>query len=95
MQLKANEVERYIKNKAGFHPVILIYGPDQGLVSERADAISHLALEGNDDPLSKLTLESDDIANDPGRLIDEANAVALFGGDKVIRVRLNLSLIHI
>ncbi|MEP3232086.1 MAG: DNA polymerase III subunit delta [Hyphomicrobiales bacterium] len=89
MQLKANEVERYIKNKAGFHPVILIYGPDQGLVSERTDAISRLALEGNDDPLSKLTLESDDIANDPGRLIDEANAVALFGGDKVIRVRLN------
>ena len=89
MQLKANEVERYIKNKAGFHPVILIYGPDQGLVSERADAISRLALEGNDDPLSKLTLESDDIANDPGRLIDEANAVALFGGDKIIRVRLN------
>ena len=89
MQLKANEVERYIKNKAGFHPVILIYGADQGLVSERADVISHLALEGNDDPLSKLTLESDDIANDPGRLIDEANAVALFGGDKVIRVRLN------
>lgn len=89
MQLKANEVERYIKNKAGFHPVILIYGPDQGLVSERTDAIIRLALEGNDDPLSKLTLESDDIANDPGRLIDEANAVALFGGDKVIRVRLN------
>ena len=89
MQLKANEVERYIKNKAGFHPVILIYGPDQGLVSERTDAISRLALEGNDDPLSKLTLESDDIANDPGRLIDEANAVALFGGDKVIRIRLN------
>lgn len=89
VQLKANEIDRYLKDRSGFHAVILIYGPDQGLVSERADIVSQAALEGNDDPLAKLTLESDDIANDPGRLIDEANAVALFGGDKVIRVRLN------
>jgi len=87
VQLKANEVDRYLNNKAGFHSVILIYGPDQGLVSERTNVLSKAALEGNDDPLSKLTLESDDIANDPARLIDEANSVALFGGDKVIRLK--------
>lgn len=91
VQIKANDIDRYIANHRGYHPVILVYGPDQGLASERVSAIIKAALQGNLDPFALQTLDSDDIANDPGRLADEAGSIALFGGDKVIRIRLNAS----
>jgi len=89
LQLKANEIERYINTPTGYHPVILIYGPDQGLVSERSQKIQQKALAGNPDPFALQSFESDDIANDPGRLADEMAAIALFGGKRIIRLRLN------
>lgn len=89
MQLKANEIDRYIENRSGYHPVILIYGPDQGLVSEHCTTLVKNTLEGNDDPFALQTFESDEIASDPGRLIDEAASIALFGGDRVIKIRLS------
>lgn len=91
VQIKANEIDRYIANHKDHHAVILVYGPDQGLASERVSAIVKAALQGNDDPFALQTLDSDEIANDPGRLADEAASIALFGGDKVIRIRLNSS----
>jgi len=89
LQLKANEIERYINNPTGYHPIILIYGPDQGLVSERSRKVQKKALEGNPDPFALQSFESDDIANDPARLADEAAAIALFGGKRIIRLRLS------
>lgn len=89
MQLKTGDIDRYIKNRAGYHPVILIYGPDLGLVSEHTSAIIRNLLADNNDPFALLSFESDDIANDPGRLSDEGRAIALFGGERVIRIRLN------
>ena len=41
------------------------------------------------DDFSRLRLESASIAEDPGRLADEANAVPLFGGTRVISVRVS------
>ena len=35
-QVKAHEVERYLKKLSPAHRVFLVYGPDAGLVSERA-----------------------------------------------------------
>lgn len=89
MQLKSNEIERYLNNPNQYHPVILIYGTDQGVVSERVRGATALLLEDNNDPFSKVSLDSDDIASDPGRLADEAGTLALFGAKRVIRVKLN------
>lgn len=89
MQLKANEIDRYIKNRSGYHPVILVYGPDQGLVSEYCASLVKNALDGNDNALALQTFESDEIASDPGRLIDEVGSITLFGGDRVIKIRLS------
>ncbi|MEP3265774.1 MAG: DNA polymerase III subunit delta [Hyphomicrobiales bacterium] len=89
MQLKARDIDQYINNPDQYSPVILVYGPDQGLVSEHCTTLIKKKLEGNDDPFALQSFDSDEIANDPGKLADEASAIALFGGDRVIRLRLN------
>ena len=89
MQKKAHEVERYIESKTGYHAVILIYGPDQGMVSDYTKTIEKAVLAGNPDPFALIQLDSDEIADNPSRLVDEATTIALFGGERFIRVRMN------
>ncbi|PZQ14184.1 MAG: DNA polymerase III subunit delta [Ancylobacter novellus] len=85
--IKASGVDGFIARPPADVRAILIYGPDAGLVAERADALVARALEGSDDPFALVRLEGDDISSDPGRLSDEANTIALFGGKRALRVR--------
>ena len=84
--LRTSEVETFLADPDPRRPVILIYGPDLGLVRERADAVVEAVAPGAD-PFAVVPLEGDAIASDPGRLIDEARTIGLFGGKRVIRVR--------
>ncbi len=86
--LKAGEVERFIGGLPSSHAVLLVYGPDAGLVAERCEAIAGKRLGAAQDPLALVRLEGDDVAADPDRLLDEAHTIPLFGGDRVIRLRL-------
>ncbi len=85
--LRAGEIDRFLSRPDPRRPVVLIYGPDSGLVSERAASVVRAMLGENSDPLSVVPLEGDAIAADPGLLIDEAQSFGLFGGRRVIRVR--------
>ena len=85
--LKAPEIEAYIAGRDAARPIALVFGPDAGLVSERADAIMRAAVADPNDPFSLVRLDGDELAGDPSRLIDEANTVPLFGGRRAIRVK--------
>ncbi|SDR26655.1 DNA polymerase III subunit delta [Pseudovibrio sp. Tun.PSC04-5.I4] len=87
--LKAAEIERYITNPPDAVNLILVYGPDTGLVNERTHALISNAAAENDDPFSQVKLDAADIASDPSRLIDEALTIPLFGGRRTIWVREN------
>ncbi len=67
-------------------PIILLYGPDAGLVRERADALMASAVDDPNDPFSLVRLDGDELAAEPSRLVDEAMTVPLFGGRRAIRV---------
>jgi DNA polymerase-3 subunit delta len=62
----------------------LVHGSDEGLAHERSKAIAHIALAGDSDPLRLVRLEGDTVARDPGVLADEAYAISMFGGSRVI-----------
>ena len=66
---------------------VLIYGPDRGLVSARADALAGTVADDPGDPFSVTVLDADSMKADPARLADEANALGLGGGRRVVRVR--------
>ncbi len=85
--LKGNEIDRLIADPKRLSGVILVYGPDQGLVAERSAAIVRAASAGVDDPFSTVRLDGAEVASDPARLDDEARTVALFGGRRVVWVR--------
>lgn len=85
--LKAGEVERFVAAPPADVPLVLVFGPDAGLVSERAAMLAAAASGGVDDPFSLVKLDGGDVASDPVRLIDEAMTVPLFGGRRVVWVR--------
>lgn len=85
--IKASAVDAFLARPQPDVFAVLVYGPDSGLVSERADKLVAKGLEGSDDPFALVRLEGDEISSDPGRLPDEANTIALFGGKRVIRVK--------
>lgn len=86
-QIKAHEFARFIESGAGRHHLFLLYGPDRGLVSERAAALAGSTGIDLGDPFSVIRIDGDALRNDPGRLADEANAVGLFGGRRLIWLR--------
>ncbi len=61
--------------------------PGQRTGRERTRAYLARAAAGSDDPFGLVRLDGDEIAGDPGRLVDEAGTVALFGGRRVISLR--------
>ncbi len=85
--LKGGEIERFVRAPRKDCLLILVYGPDAGLVGERARLIATTLLDGSDDPFARADLDPAAIAADPGRLVDEAGMLPPFGGRRVVHVR--------
>ncbi|MGX1100825.1 DNA polymerase III subunit delta [Amorphus sp. MBR-141] len=84
--LKPQDIDRRLAEAAGLPPIVLVYGPDHGLVGERAGDIVKRA-SGEEDPFGLVRIDGDELGSDPGRLSDEARTIALFGGKRVVWVR--------
>ncbi|MBO6894435.1 MAG: DNA polymerase III subunit delta [Roseibium sp.] len=85
--LKAGEIDRFIASPPGEGGVVLIFGPDTGLVSERATKLVAKASEGDSDPFNLVKIDASELSSDPNRLIDEVLTVPLFGGRRIIWVK--------
>ncbi len=85
VQVKSADADRFLARPDPKVRVVLIYGEDEGLVSERADRF--MKAVAGDDPLARVRIEIETLSDDPGRLADEANAVPMFGGLRVIALR--------
>jgi DNA polymerase-3 subunit delta len=85
--LRGKEIDTFLARPDPARPIILLYGPDAGLVRERADALVSSAVEDPHDPFSLVKLDGDELSAEPSRLVDEALTVPLFGGRRAIRVR--------
>src|SRR6516225_8758895 len=85
--LRGKDIDSFLARPDPGRPIILLYGPDAGLVRERADALLASAVDDPNDPFSLVKLDGDELAAEPSRLVDEAMTVPLFGGRRAIRVR--------
>ncbi|MDP4025477.1 DNA polymerase III subunit delta [Methylobacterium sp. NEAU 140] len=86
--VKAGEIEGLIRRGPDPRiPVILVYGPDTGLVTERAKRLAEDFVADAGDPFALVKIDGDALASDPGRLCDEAGTLGLFGGRRAIWVR--------
>src|SRR3954470_24127354 len=83
--LKGSEVESFVARPDPARALVLVFGPDAGLVSERVDAIVRASVDDPNDPFALVRLDGDTLAADPARLADEALTVPLFGGGGAAR----------
>jgi DNA polymerase III subunit delta len=85
--LRGKEIDAFLARPDPGRPIILLYGPDAGLVRERAEALLASAVDDPNDPFSMVRLDGDELSAEPSRLIDEALTIPLFGGRRAIRIR--------
>src|SRR3954470_4738358 len=85
--LRGKEIDAFLARPDSGRPIILLYGPDAGLVRERAEALIASAVDDPNDPFSLVRLDGDDLSAEPSRLVDEAMTIPMFGGRRAIRVR--------
>jgi DNA polymerase-3 subunit delta len=85
--LRGKEIDAFLARPDAGRPIILLYGPDAGLVRERAEALLASAVDDPGDPFSLVRLDGDELSAEPSRLVDEALTIPLFGGRRAIRVR--------
>lgn len=85
--VKAGDVAATLRRIPPAIAVVLVYGPDAGLVGERARAAAESAVADPSDPFQLVRIEGDAVAADPGRLADEAGTIGLFGGRRAIWVK--------
>src|SRR5215475_8934725 len=85
--LRGKEIDAFLARPDAGRPIILLYGPDAGLVRERADALIASAVDDPNDPFALVKLDGDELSAEPSRLVDEAMTIPLFGGRRAIRIR--------
>jgi DNA polymerase III subunit delta len=85
--LKTSEIDAFLARPDPTRPIVLIYGPDAGLVRERAEALIRKSVDDLQDPFALARIEGDSLAEEPTRLVEEAHTVPLFGGRRAIWVR--------
>jgi DNA polymerase-3 subunit delta len=85
--LRGRDIDVFLKQPDPGRPIILLYGPDAGLVRERADALVASAVDDPTDPFSLVRMDGDELSAEPSRLVEEAMTIPMFGGRRAIRVR--------
>lgn len=85
MKLNAASVERFLKEPSAH--IILIYGPDIGLVKERAELLVKKFVDDINDPFNVASLLSSQITHEPSLLYDEMFSQSLMGGQRVVWVK--------
>jgi DNA polymerase-3 subunit delta len=86
MKLGWKDIEPFVKKPNPKARAILVYGPDSGLMRERSAAMGKSAVADLNDPFNVAVLTGDILSDDPARLSDEAKAMSLMGGARLIRI---------
>jgi len=87
MIVKSHEAERFTAKPPQKISAALVFGPDQGLVRERAEALAKTIVPDLNDAFRVSDLDEQTLASDPARLFDEAASLSMLGGRRVVRVR--------
>ncbi len=87
MKIAPREIETFLKTPGKNVGVVLFYGPDTGLSKERAKTAGRTITPDLNDPFNAITLQGEDIAADPAILTDEASAISMMGGMRLIRIQ--------
>ena len=84
--VKSGDAEKYVAAPPEGVFLFLVYGPDAGMVRERALTLIGKRIDDRHDPFQFVEMSGDEVAADPLALLDEANTRPLFGGRRALLV---------
>jgi DNA polymerase-3 subunit delta len=87
VKLTGAKADAFLKAPDPKLAVVLVFGPDNGLVRERVTRLVKGVVPDVSDPFRVAELTPAILKDDPARLADEAAAMALTGGRRVVVVR--------
>ncbi len=87
MKIAANRADAFARDPDAAVRAVLVYGPDEGLVRARADALTKAVAEDTGDPFRVAEITAAALRDTPSLIADEAAAIALTGGRRVVRFR--------
>lgn len=85
--LKGKAIKAFLVSRDTSVDAVLVYGPDSGLVRERAEFLARRITPDFKDPFNYIELTDADLKEEPGRLGDELSALSFSGGERVVRIR--------
>lgn len=86
-KLSANAIEGFVRNPDPKYQIVLLYGEDRGLARERMKAICGTVVDDLNDPFNVADLPADRITETPSLLAEEAAAISMMGGRRVVLIR--------
>jgi len=87
MEVKSPQIGRFIAEPPDRLVAALVFGPDYGVVRERATALARTVVSDLSDPFRVVELDESKITSDQACLWDEAAALSMTGGRRLIRIR--------
>lgn len=88
-EIKGAAADRFVASPDPKFPIILLHGPDRGRVQMYAQTLLK-ALQGPDpDPMGLVELDPNVLDGDPSRMAEEADSMPMFGGSKIVFVRMD------
>jgi len=87
MKIPPRNIAAFLRAPDAAMRAVLFYGPDGGLVRERAETLMGAVVDDVTDPFRIAEFSAAALRDDPARLADEAAAMALTGGRRVVRIR--------
>lgn len=86
MKPNAAQLQAALKRLEPGIRLVLLFGPDEALIRERARAFATQVVADLNDPFAVVELDGKQVAEDPSRLADEAASLPFLGDAKLIRV---------
>ncbi|MFN0043863.1 MAG: DNA polymerase III subunit delta [Alphaproteobacteria bacterium] len=87
MKIAAARADAFLNDAWSKFVGVLLYGPDAGLVRERATALARVALGAKSGPFGAVELAGSRVKDEARLLIDELSMMAFGGGRRLVVVR--------
>ncbi len=86
MKVKPRDIPAVLKVLDPSVRAVLVYGPDEGLVRERAEKIGKQVAQDLSDPFQVARPTTAQIKESPSILLDEVSAISMMGGRRLVRL---------
>jgi DNA polymerase-3 subunit delta len=87
MKISSARADQFIKGPLLHISAVLIYGPDGGLVRERAQALVKTFSGTLHDPFNNIEFNAARLKEEPAKLFDEASSLSFLGNKRTVYVR--------